>query len=275
MTHEDLPTGMNELRQGVLEVAEEAPRQARQAARAEFRRAWKWGVLACFLVSLMVALATGVAVLNLYGRAESTDAAVAALRQQAEQSKAQGDQANAELTQRGQTPVPIPEPGKVDDSEVIIAAATARVLASMPTPQPSTSDLGQAVARYLAANPPAPQAPTAQQLAASLAGYFATSPPPSGPPGPAGEPGPRGAAGQDGQDGQDGHTPTRNEIEAAFVGYLQANPTALCPRGGTFAQLRVVLADGGVADTWQCVVTTTPLPSETPTSTETSPPPTN
>jgi hypothetical protein len=149
-----------------------------------------------------------------------------------------------------------------------VSSAAARVLASLPI-YATKADLGRGIAEYLAANP---AGPTPSQIAAVLAGYLATNPPPSGPPGPTGPsgepgtPGASGAPGQPGANGQDGHTPTTEEIQAAFVAYVQDHPDTLCPRGGAFAQLRIQLADGGSADTWQCVVATYPAPTTDHTS---------
>jgi len=207
-------------------------------------------------------------VYSLWGRQSATEVAVSALRQQAEQFKQQGDQANAQLAQRGQSPVPIPNPGSTDDINVIVAAATAKVLASLPDLHPTAAQLGQAVAQYMAANPVSPLSPSPSQIAASLAGYFATNPPPPGPTGPTGpsgargapgvtgEPGPTGPAGPEGPAGPPGPAPTESEIQQAFTDYIRDNPNALCPQGGAFAQIRVLLADGGSADTWTCVVAT-------------------
>lgn len=218
----------------------------------------------CTLFSVI----TGLVVANLSDRQSTTEASLSALRLQAEQAKPSGDKANQELADRGQPQVPIPTPGTAPDTDVIVSAAAARVLASLPV-YATKADLGRGVAEYLAANPVAPAGPTPSQIAATLAGYLATNPPPSGPPGPSGQPGATGAPGvsgapgQPGANGQDGHTPTVEEIQAAFVAYVQDHPDALCPRGGAFAQLRVQLADGGSADTWQCVVATYPAPTTT------------
>src|SRR5439155_24938506 len=111
-------------------------------------------------VALIVAVLASVVVFNLYGRQDATDAAVTALRQQAEESKSQGEAANQQLENRGQPTVPIPNPGTTDDMNVIVASATAKVLASLPDLRPNATQLGQAVAQYMAANPIAPAVPT-------------------------------------------------------------------------------------------------------------------
>jgi hypothetical protein len=237
---------MDQVREAVHAVAEDAPEQARKAAAAVSRRWFVRAVAGAAFVALLVSVSTVAGMVSLYVRQASTDAAVSQLRQLAEQAHTQGEQANAQLSQRGEATVPIPTPGSASDSDVLVASATARVLASLPAaPRPSAAALGQAVAEYLAANPPSAIGPTPQQLSEARAGYLATNPVPSGPAGPTGDPGPTGPPGP---------PPTQGEIEAAFADYINGHPDALCPRGGTFAQLRITLADGGSADTWTCVI---------------------
>jgi hypothetical protein len=253
------------LTEGMAQLTEGARAEARRDFWRHYwpRRVVPWLVAFTTVISVI----TGVVVANLIGLQSDTQAAVNALRMQAEQSKEVGDKANGELAQRGQPQVPIPTPGTAPDTDVIVAAATARVLASLPDSTPSTAALGQAVARYVAENPVTPAQPTPGQISSALAGYFATNPPPSGPPGATGAPGQNGANGADGQPGADGppgRPPTAEEIEAAVGQYFAEHPEALCPRGGSIAQLRVQLADGGSADTWQCVVATYPAPTTPP-----------
>ncbi|WP_158883984.1 hypothetical protein [Amycolatopsis anabasis] len=272
--HTRVPESLAEIRRGMHAAVEQAPRQAAEAARHEMRRWWVWAVLASCLVALFVGAAAGLGVLNLYGRQATTDAAVDALRHQAETSKASGEVANAELARRGQAPVPIPQPGTGDDTEVLVSSATARVLATLPSTRPGPAELGRAVADFLAQNPVTPGMPTPQQINTALAAYLATSPPPPGPPGTAGLPGPPGPSGTPGSEGTPGEPgapgppgpagppPSPEEIQGAFLAYVHNNPDALCPRGGTYSQLRVVTVEGGTSDTWQCVVgTTPPLPT--------------
>ncbi|MFD8496350.1 hypothetical protein [Amycolatopsis sp. NPDC059657] len=237
-----------------------------QAQRDFWRHYWPRRVVPLVVfVALLFSVGSASLTFTLYGRQDATDAAVASLRQQAQESKAAGDRANAELEQRGLAGVPIPAPGTAPDTEVIVSAAAARVLASLPDDvRPTSGMLGRAVADYIAENPVTPAAPTPQQISAALAGYFLTSPPPSGPtgePGTPGEPGQPGTTGATGATGPQGPPPTAEQIQAAFSAYVQDHPDVLCPRGGTFAQLRVRLADGGAADTWQCVIATSPPPT--------------
>lgn len=251
-------------RAGVHMLAEIADEEARQVAADEVRRWWPRIIISVAVVVVLIVLGGGYAIVDLYFRSSATSAALTTL-QQAQQAKTAGDKANGELAQRGQPQVPIPTPGTAPDTDVIVASAAARVLASLPDTSPSSSALGQAVARYVAANPIAPAQPTPVQISSALAGYFATNPPPSGPPGPTGAPGQPGANGQPGADGAPGRGPTAEEIEAAVGAYFRDHPEALCPNGGSIAQLRVQLADGGSADTWTCVVTTYPAPTTTTT----------
>lgn len=235
-------------------------------AAAEVRRWWPRIIISVAVVVVLIVIGGGYAIIDLYFRSAATSAAVTTL-QQAKDAKVGGDKANGELAQRGQPQVSIPTPGTAPDTDVIVASAAARVLASLPDTTPSTTALGQAVARYVAANPITPAQPTPGQISSALAGYFTTNPPPSGPPGATGAPGQNGANGADGQPGADGapgRPPTAEEIEAAVGQYFAEHPEALCPRGGSIAQLRVQLADGGSADTWQCVVATYPAPTTTP-----------
>jgi hypothetical protein len=177
--------------------------------------------------------------------------------------------ANAELERRGQQPVPVPLPEDGNApvrADTVVAAATARVLASLPPEQPPTPQaLGRAVADYLNANPVTPLGPTAGDLAAALAGYFATSPPPSGPPGEPGQPGQPGTPGVPGPPGERGPPPTEGEIQAAFVAYLQQNPgllrDTLCQgegQGEYRLATDLVTADGSRLTGWLCITSSTP-----------------
>lgn len=269
---------IEDIRQGMHAAVQDAPRQAREAARHEIRRSWVWIITGCFLVSLLTATASGIGVLNLYGRAATTEAAVTALRERAEESKKSGDAANAELEKRGQQPVPIPQPGTGVDNDVLVAAATARVLALLPAnSRVTTADIGRAVAEYMAANPVIPPAATTTQIATGLAAYFVTNPIPPGPPGETGtpgtpgEPGQPGTPGATGAEGPQGPSPTAEQIQSALIAYISDNPDALCPRGGRFTELRIRLAEGGTADTWQCVVTTSPASTPPPSTTDVVP----
>ncbi|WET79226.1 collagen-like protein [Amycolatopsis sp. QT-25] len=267
----------DKLAEGLALVREGADESAAVTARREvWRHSWPRLAVAVALLSLVVSAGAVWALTGLYDYQASTDAAVSVLRTQANEAKSAGDRANAELRARGQATVAIPQPGQAPDTDVIVGAATARVLASLPDTRPSAADLGGAIARYFAANPLSPPGPTPLQISTAVAGYLATSPPPAGPrgetgqpgqPGKAGEPGSPGAKGEKGDPGDPGRPPTAEEIHSAFAAYLRDNPDALCPRGGTFAQLAVSTGGGGTADVFTCVVTTypsTPPPGTTP-----------
>lgn len=266
--HED-----DDLSQSVANLAKAQREEAvEDAQRAFWHHAWPRIVTAIAVLALVIGAGASVLVYNLWGRQNATEVAVTALRQQAEQSKTSGDRANQQLEQRGQAPVPIPQPGTTEDINVIVASATAKVLASLPDLHPTATQLGQAVAQYMAANPVNPLAPTPSQISAAIAGYFAVSPPPSGPEGktgpsgaagPSGVAGATGAAGPTGAQGPPGPAPTEAQIQQAFTDYINSHNDALCPQGGSFAEIRVQLANGGSADTWTCVVQTYPAPTTT------------
>lgn len=173
--------------------------------------------------------------------------------------------ANAVLSSRGQAPVPVPSPDFNDATGTIVAAATARVLASIDT-HPSAAQLGQAIADYLVANPITPAGPAPGSIAAAVGAYLAVNPPAPGEQGETGETGPEGAPGKD---GADGHTPTAQEIQDAFVAYVTAHPDviriALCGTGQDFQTAKeLVGADGTRYTLFGCIISTT---AAAPTST--------
>lgn len=167
----------------------------------------------------------------------------------------QAQEANRALAQRGQPQVPVPPVSSEDPTETIVAAATARVLASLPDLRPTAAELGQAVAGYLALNPITPSGPSIGQISQALAGYFAVNPPPPGPAGADGAAGKDGVNGQDGKPGADGTkgdkgdpgepgaTPTAEQIQAA-----------VCP-AGSFQQVQV-LSTNGVVTIYTCLIPT-------------------
>lgn len=251
---------METARAGVHALAERAPEEARRAARDEVRRLWPRIIISVAVVVVLIVIGGGYAIVDLYLRSGATSAALSTL-QQAQQAKVSGDKANGELAERGQPQVSIPTPGTAPDTDVIVASTTARVLASLPQ-SPTRTEISAQIAREIAGQP-AP-APPVSAIAAMVADYFKANPIPPGARGDQGDAGAKGDQGEKGEPGQDGHTPTAEEIQADFAQYLAEHPEALCPRGGSIAQLRVQLADGGTADTWQCVVATYPAPITTP-----------
>jgi hypothetical protein len=266
MTREErddqLDEGLALVREGAAESA------AAEARSVVLRRYWPRLVVAMAAVSLAVSLFVVWAVSSLSDQQAATDAAVSVLSTQAKDAKDAGDKANAQLAARGQATVPIPQPGQATDTDVVVSAATARVLASLPNLRPTAAELGEAVARYVAANPIQAPGPTPLQISSALAGYLVTNPPPRGPQGETGATGAtgdQGPKGDKGDRGEDGHTPTTDEIQQAFADYLRDHPDALCPKGGTFAQLSVATGDGGTADVYTCLLATYPTtPPSTP-----------
>lgn len=95
-------------------------------------------------------------------------------------------------------------PGPTDAQ---IADAVARYLARNPPPTgrpPTTGEITAAVAEYLMAHPPQPgRPPTAEEIAAAVGAYLQANPPP---------------------EGQPGRAPTEGEIQAAVDAYLAAHP---------------------------------------------------
>jgi len=185
-------------------------------------------------------------------RAESTAAArtQADIKATADKAYAAAQQANDELTRRGQQPVPVPKPTDQSSTDTIVAAAAAKVLASLPpttsTP-PTAASIAAAVAGYFAANPPPTVTPS--MVANSVAGYLQANPPPAGPTGPAGPAGAQGQPGADGQtgpagpQGPKGDSPSAQDIMDAFNQAALNNPSILCAGKGTFQQLDGVRVD--------------------------------
>lgn len=210
---------------------------------------------------LMAGVSIGVSVIAARSVATATADAAAAKsavgenRELANKAYEAAQEANQKLASRGQAPVPVPSPDNA--SESLVAAATASVLASLPPAQPPTAQaLAQAVANYMSANPVTPQGPTVGQVSEALAGYFVTNPLPSGE---------RGEPGAPGEKGDKGDPPTAQEIQAAFVEYIKANPALLrdnlCMGEGQ-GQYRLasdlIAADGSRITGWLCVTSSTP-----------------
>lgn len=157
---------------------------------------------------------------------QSTRKAIAAL-----------EEANRDLQARGQQPVSPPVDMQPDDT--LVAATTARVLASLPpAPMPTAEQIGNAVAAHMITHP-VTVSPSA--VAAQVSAYLAANPPPPGPkgePGAEGEKGEKGDQGEPGADGQPGHTPTPEEIMAVFNQAAAQNPDILCAGKGKFTEVR-------------------------------------
>lgn len=224
------------------------------------------------VASLSVALLMGavsIAVSVLASRSVSVAVADAAAanrtvgenRELANKAYQAAQEANEALKSRGQAPVPVPPPDNA--SEALVAAATAQVLASLPSAAPPSREaLAEAVANYMAVNPVTPIGPSIGQVSEALAGYFVANPPPSGE---KGEPGTPGLPGTPGEKGEPGPPPTAAEIQAAFVAYVQANPGVLRDNlclGDGQGQYRLatdlIAADGSRISGWLCVTSSTP-----------------
>ncbi|MEU0531969.1 collagen-like triple helix repeat-containing protein [Amycolatopsis tolypomycina] len=274
----ELGEGQDLVGEAVAEARAEVRDEAAAEARREFWTVY-WPRRVVPVVAVLALLFSVGAVWVLSGvtsRQDATDAAISVVRDNAAKAREAGDKANATLAARGQPGVPIPQPGQAADVDVIVSAATAQVLAALPNLRPTAAELGAQVARWFAANPITPPGPTPVQISAALAGYLATNPPPPGPQGERGErgeTGQKGDTGDKGETGEPGHTPTSEEIQAEFAAYLRDHPDALCPKGGTFAQLSVATGDGGTADVYTCVIAT--YPTSTPPRTSALPIPRN
>lgn len=180
--------------------------------------------------------------------------------------------ANGQLTARGQTPVPVPPPNPDDPTGTIVAASAARVLAQLP-PAPTAEQVAQRLASDQLLNPP--PVPVAQ-VSAVVASYLQANPPPKGDPGTPGATGQPGKNGEDGRDGKDAPPPTDEQIQAAFVAYVQAHPdflpSQLCANyGQNFNRAQDLVAQDGTRYTlYGCITQVTP-----PTPPSTTDPPTD
>lgn len=149
-------------------------------------------------------------------------------------------EANKKLEERGQQPVP--PPADLEPGEAVVAAAAARVLASLPpAPGPTAQQISDAITAYLITNP-VTVSPTL--IAAQVSAYLAANPPAPGTPGSSGERGEKGDQGDpgtngvNGTDGVDGRTPTPDEIMAVFTEAAARNPDLLCAGKGKFTEVR-------------------------------------
>jgi hypothetical protein len=247
--------------------------------KADRTDVWKIVTIGC-LVAAAIAIAVSVpAAIS----ASSTRAVALAAqeagnesRQRAEQAYAAAQLANEELKRRGQEPVALPSPSEGNAPETLVAAATARVLASLPQGSPYDAQaLGRAVASYFLANP---VTVPPELVSSRVADYLQRNPPPAGEDGSDGEDGVDGADGKDGTNGVDGKNgepgvkgdkgdagppPTGAEIMAAFNQAAQDNPSLLCAGKGSFTLVRGVLtrpnpenpAEQIPQDIWTCVPT--------------------
>lgn len=271
-----LVAGIGALRDEVRGAEERAAERAVEAASSASadearavtdRRARLFWLPLVLLASIASSVLTAIVVDLWYGprldALSAVDAAQTATNQEirrlVDDAARRAESANEELQARGLAPVPISEPGEASNAQVLVDAAVAQVLASLPPEQsaaPTAAQLAAAVANYLRENPITPIGPSPAQIAEAVAAYLEANPPGDG------EDGEDGEDGADGKDGEPGPPPTAEEIQAAFVAYLQTNPDALCVRGGVFTLVQGVLATGGTFDFWTCVTATGPLPGD-------------
>lgn len=192
-----------------IEQAHEARRAAAQhqdqraalgsrAARRLVERQARWFGLGGVILSVLSSLVFGWWFMSLQDRLEVGE--VLAAQQRAENSAAIDSlrRTNSVLTARGQPPVA--EPASDDPQEAVTAAVTARVLAQLP-PGPTAGQVAAVIGPAALAQI---TGPTADQLAAQVAAYFAINATSL-----------RGAAGPG---------PTAEQIQAAVDAAYAANP---------------------------------------------------
>ncbi len=241
--------------------------------KADRTDVWKMVTVGGFFaaaVAIAVSVPAAISAANTRAVASAAQQTGNESRQRAEQAYAAAQLANEELKRRGQEPVALPAPSEDNAPETLVAAATARVLASLP--ENSTADaqaLGRAVASYFLANP---VTVPPELVSSRVADYLQRNPPPAGEDGTDGEDGQDGANGVDGKNGEPGAKgdkgdpgppPTGAEIMAAFSQAAQENPSLLCAGKGSFTLVRGVLtrpnpdnpAEQIPQDIWTCVPT--------------------
>lgn len=211
--------------------------------KADRRDVWKVAaVVACLgaALAITVSMAAAYQIVHLQAERAAEQAKFTAEQERTRQAIAALEEANRDLQARGQQP--IPHPPDLEASETLVAAATARVLATLPpAPTPSAQQVGDAVASYMVTHPVG-ASPTL--VAQQVAGYLAANPPPAGPQGEKGdagdkgEPGDEGPPGEPGEKGEPGRTPTAEEIVAAFSQAAAQNPDLLCAGKGKFTEVR-------------------------------------
>lgn len=248
-----------------FDVATVVPRQAiREARQATDRRARFWlplvivaAIGAAFLTAAAMYFYFGPQIDQLRLDQAATSAAATEVARVAMEAREQAAAANAELEERGQATVPVPQVGEATDAEVLVSAATARVLASLPDAQPVTAGaIAAAVRDYAARNPVTPVSPTTGQIADAVAAYLQANPPPAGNPGATGQQGATGPAGESivgprgdqGPMGEPGRPPTGEEIRAELDAYFVDNPIPPCPDGTSLQEVRFgALGPSGLA----------------------------
>lgn len=202
-------------------------------------QAWKIAfVVSCFAVgiSLLLSSAAARSIVDVKAEQVASEERRKTEEKTTREAIAALQQANEELRGRGQQP--IPQPTQMGDSEALVAAATARVLANLPAAAtaPTDEQIGRVLAAYMVTNP---VAVSPQRIAQQVSNYFAENPvePEPGEKGDPGDRGEKGEKGDPGQKGADGHTPTPEEIMAVFNEAAARNPSILCAGKGTFTEV--------------------------------------
>ncbi|MGB6164429.1 MAG: hypothetical protein WCF33_16370 [Pseudonocardiaceae bacterium] len=239
---DELTQGLDQLRDSITRTAQVAPQVARQEIRREGRAYFRGAVVAAVITSLLVGVPIAL-IANQLSEHASADQARAAqfqaetqnIQRLAQSAHDLGVQANAELTRRGLTPVPIPTLGTAPDSQVLTASSAAQVAAKIAressvqrTPAQIQADIAAALAKL----PPPPVGPAPQQLAAAVQAYLAANA--QGLRGPQGDPGAPGKPGLRGEppvswtvEESDGSTTTCERV----AGFDPATPRYRCSHG--------------------------------------------
>lgn len=265
-THDRLEDGMGQLR----DALDQAPQAAREEVKQSLadtvvtlgRQQKLYMRVTLALVTLLLLIFAG-AMIIVFNRINTQDRALTRTEGTIQAFQAQLDAANKKLVASGLPPVQAardPVPGSADDAKLSTAAATATTLAALPKEvliKPTATELAQAVASYMLANP---ITVPSDQIIASLAAYLAAHPIPPGLAGPTGPP---------------GRTPTAEEISAAFRQEVAANPQILCPLGGTYGNREVLLVGGGSTQQFGCFGADQGAPSGSTGGTTTNPPDTS
>jgi hypothetical protein len=242
-----LSQGLQELRDSIAQTAQVAPQVARDEIRREGRAYFRGAVVAAVITSLLVGIPLFMLAerFSAYTNADEARTAqlqtsAADIRRLAQGAHDLGTQANAELTRRGLTTVPIPTPGTAPDSQVLAAAATAQVAAKIAAETivvPTPAQIRTEIAAQLAKLPPPPVGPAPQQLDQAVQAYLtANSETLRGPRGDQGEPGksppclaePAQCQGSPGQQGLRGEPPVGWTVEEAD------GSSTMCQRAADF-----------------------------------------
>lgn len=212
------------------------------------RRLGDWIVVAgCIVAAVLMAWTLS----QVQRQADQIDALAAALGDEQSAAVANGEDPVApEAEELIEDPeyTPPPEPIRPSDDQVQEAVeAYFREHPVQDGENASPPQIAAAVINYLTDHPPAPgqpgPAPTEEQLLNAVAVYLAANPPPPGPP---------GADGTDGADGRDAEPLTSERIQAELAAYLAAHPLETCDPGWTSTVL-TVLTTGLPTDITTCV----------------------